>query len=45
MNYYMKQSLGAKNSTITTLAATASSLGPGQAVPYQPFGRDGPGIG
>jgi hypothetical protein len=41
-NFYMRQSLGVKNSTITILAAIASLLALVQAAPCRPFGRDGP---
>jgi hypothetical protein len=44
-NYHTKQNLGVKNSTIIILAATVSFLDPGQVVPCQPFGRDGPATG
>jgi hypothetical protein len=45
MSYYMRQNLGAKSNTITILAATASALVLGRAVPCQLFGGDGLGTG
>jgi hypothetical protein len=44
-NYHTRQNPGVKNSITIILAATASFLGLSQAVPCQPFGRDGPAIG
>jgi hypothetical protein len=44
-NYHTKQNLGVRNSITIILAATISFLGPGQAVPCRPFGRDGPATG
>jgi hypothetical protein len=37
----MRQNPGAKSSITTILAATASGPGLGQAVPCQPFEKDG----
>jgi hypothetical protein len=45
MNYYMRRNLGVKSNIITILAAIASVLDLGQAIPCQPFERDGPETG
>jgi hypothetical protein len=45
MSYYMRRNPGVKNNIITILAAIASVLDLGQAVPCQPFERDGPETG
>jgi hypothetical protein len=41
MSYYMRRNPGVKSNIITISAATASVLDLGQAVPCQPFERDG----
>jgi hypothetical protein len=45
MSYYMRRNPGVKSNIITILAAIASVLDLGQAVPCQPFERDGPETG
>jgi hypothetical protein len=40
-NCYTRQNPGVRNNITTTLAATASALGLGQAAQCQPFERDG----
>jgi hypothetical protein len=45
MSCYMRRNPGVKNNIITILAAIASVLDLGQAVPCQPFERDGPETG
>jgi hypothetical protein len=45
MSYCTRRNLGVKSSITTILAATASAPDLGQAVPCQPFGKDGPATG
>jgi hypothetical protein len=45
MSYYLRRNPRVKNNIITILAAIALVLDLGQAVPYQPFERDGPETG
>jgi hypothetical protein len=45
MSYCMRQNPGVKSSITTILVAIASVPDLGQAVPCQPFERDGPATG